>query len=387
VSHPIPYQVAFFRQLEASPKLDFVALFGSDFGTRPTYDPQFRQVVDFGMDLLSGFSYRFVPQVRSVPRIDRIHGLVARAPGELLDAVRPDAIILHGWATAMMWQVAAAAHLRKIPYFMRAETPDVYTESTRQGLARTARRALVTKLITGASAVLALGAANERFYASYGYKGQVRRVPYFVDNDAVARAAASGRARRTELRASLGIPADAFVIVAVGKLMPRKRATDVVHALTKLDPRVHALWVGSGELEEETRREAAALGVADRFHLAGFRPAEITWNLLGASDLFVMPSEKEPWGLAINEAVAAGLPTVVSSDCGAAEDLVATGRSGTIVPPTDVPALTRAIDEWFQRFLAGSVPDPAVGADLARRHSIGHAVATIETLMHEITRN
>ena len=380
VSHPIQYQVPLFRRLAQSRRLDFVALFGCDFGVAPSFDPQFGHVVDFGIDLLSGYEHRFIHQARRRPDVNAFLGLVAQ-PGGLLET-RPDAVILHGWRTAMMWQAAATARARGIPYMMRAETPSFKTAPRAR---RWSRDLAVNTLLRGADALLALGEANERFYVGQGCdRARIHRVPYFVDNGAVAAEARAGRSDRASIRAALDIPEHAVVIVAVGKLMPRKRPLDLVRALRELPENVHVLWIGSGELEAEVRRVASVEGVEGRFHLAGFRQAAETWRLLGASDVFALGAQNEMWGLVVNEAVAADLPTIVSDQCGAAEDLVVAGSTGEVVPVANQPALVAALRTWTDRAARGDRGDSALRTKLAANHSIERAAEAIEDVVDTV---
>jgi glycosyltransferase involved in cell wall biosynthesis len=380
VSHPIQYQVPLFRRLARSEKISFVALFGCDFGARPSFDPQFGRVVDFGIDLLSGYEHHYVPELPANPRVDAFFGLATAAPRRVLRKVGATALVVHGWRTALMWQGAAAAKLLGIPYLMRAETPQ-FVASSRHGFVprRMVRDLAVSTLVRSASGLLALGRANERFYLDHGGDpARVHRVPYFVEDGAVVAASDRGRKNRDVLRDGLGIPRDACVVVCVGKLMKRKRQMDLVDALAKLSPNLHLLLVGSGESESDLRARAHQLQVAERVHFAGFRKPEETWELLGASDLFALVSESEPWGLVINEAVVAGLPAIVSDECGAAEDLVDPGRTGEVVPVGDVDRLTAAIAAWAARSGAGERGDAARRRELAARHSLETAARAVE---------
>lgn len=379
VSHPIQYQAPFFRRLAASSVLDFVALFGCDFGVRPSFDPQYGQVVDYGVDLLGGYRSVFLEQAPRQPAFDRFLGLRTPSLGTVWDAEPLDITILHGWRTAMMWQAAASGLRRGRPYMMRAETPVFRTGAENGGVMKQVRGVAVGALVRGAAGALALGAANERFYLRKGYpRERIYRVPYFVDNDGVSAAAAAGRLERERVRMELGVPPDAFLIIAAAKLIPRKRPLDLVRLLPALPERVHLMWIGSGQGEDQVRSEATKLGVNKRVHLAGFRPSSELWRTLGASDLFALPAEDEPWGLVINEAVAAGLPALASTECGAAEDLIAPDRTGEIVPVGDLGAWTSAIRKWMNRLACGDGADQKEMRRLADAHSVESAAAATE---------
>jgi glycosyltransferase involved in cell wall biosynthesis len=358
VSHPIQYQAPFFRRLAASSVLDFVALFGCDFGVRPSFDPQYGQVVDYGVDLLGGYRSVFLEQAPRQPAFDRFLGLRTPSLGTVWDAEPLDITILHGWRTAMMWQAAASGLRRGRPYMMRAETPVFRTGAENGGVMKQVRGVAVGALVRGAAGALALGAANERFYLRKGYPRE--------------------RIYRVRVRMELGVPPDAFLIIAAAKLIPRKRPLDLVRLLPALPERVHLMWIGSGQGEDQVRSEATKLGVDKRVHLAGFRPSSELWRTLGASDLFALPAEDEPWGLVINEAVAAGLPALASTECGAAEDLIAPDRTGEIVPVGDLGAWTSAIRKWMNRLACGDGADQKEMRRLADAHSVESAAAATE---------
>ncbi|MEU2335605.1 glycosyltransferase [Streptomyces sp. NPDC013172] len=132
---------------------------------------------------------------------------------------------------------------------------------------------------------------------------------------------------RQRTRARLGLPEDAYVVGGVGRLAPGKRFDVAVRALARL-PRDHwLLLVGAGPEEHALRRLAEATGVAGRVLFTGERPY-VSGSpedpdlpaLTAAMDVLVSPSAEEAFGLAVVEALAAGLPVLYSS-CPAVEDL------------------------------------------------------------------
>ncbi|MER6422322.1 glycosyltransferase [Streptomyces sp. NPDC001137] len=133
---------------------------------------------------------------------------------------------------------------------------------------------------------------------------------------------------RKEARLHYGLPEDAYVVGGVGRLTPGKRFDLLLRALSRLPGDVRLLLVGGGPEETALRRTARALGVADRVVLAGERPylpgprddAPGLVDLLSAMDVLVSPSTQEAFGLAVVEALAAGLPVLYAS-CPAVEDL------------------------------------------------------------------
>ncbi|MEU6772681.1 glycosyltransferase [Streptomyces sp. NPDC046759] len=135
-------------------------------------------------------------------------------------------------------------------------------------------------------------------------------------------------ARRGQARAFHGIPQDAYVVGGIGRLTVGKRFDLLVRALARLPGDVRLLLVGSGGEEGALRRTAHDLGVADRVVFTGERPylpaprdhTPGLASLLSAMDVLAAPSAEEAFGLAVLEALAAGLP-VLYTTCPAVDDL------------------------------------------------------------------
>ena len=107
---------------------------------------------------------------------------------------------------------------------------------------------------------------------------------------------------------------------------------------------VQVVLVGSGELEDALR-EAATSELEVPVHFAGFKnQSELPQYYVGA-DLLVLPSDGgETWGLVVNEAMACGLPAVVSDAVGCAPDLIDAGETGEVFPMGDIEALADALE-------------------------------------------
>lgn len=149
-------------------------------------------------------------------------------------------------------------------------------------------------------------------------------------DEPIRRARETGAAMgREALRRNLGIdPRGRPVLLVCGYLVERKRIDLVIDAVARLDAphRPLLLVVGDGELAATLETRARQAGVLA--HFAGFHLGEDLARHFVAADLFVLASSDDPWGLVVNEAMAAGLPVVVSDACGAALDLVAPGENG-----------------------------------------------------------
>jgi glycosyltransferase involved in cell wall biosynthesis len=140
-------------------------------------------------------------------------------------------------------------------------------------------------------------------------------------------------------RAALGVPPDAPLILALGRLHASKAFDLLIRALALL-PHAHAVIAGEGPERHALTRLAAELNLSPRLHLPGWR--EDTAALLAAADLLVCPSRIEPLGNVILEAWSAARPVIAAAAQGPAA-LIHDTIDGTLVPLDDPKALAAAI--------------------------------------------
>jgi glycosyltransferase involved in cell wall biosynthesis len=127
-----------------------------------------------------------------------------------------------------------------------------------------------------------------------------------------------------------------------------KRPLDAIEAVARLGPHARLLTVGTGELEARARAEAKQRGLHVTW--AGFLNQSELGRAYAVADCLVLPSTTETWGLVVNEALATGLPCVVSDQVGCAPDLITEGETGAIFPVGNVSALAAALrGVWKQR--------------------------------------
>ncbi len=156
--------------------------------------------------------------------------------------------------------------------------------------------------------------------------------------------ASAARARRDEVRAALGVDPDEVVIITVANLRSNKAYPDLLAAARQVVDAAPGpcrfLAVGQGPLAEEVDRERLRLGLVGRFELLGRR--DDVFDLLAASDVFVLASKVEGYPVALMEALAVGLP-VVATAVGGIPDAIRSGENGILVPPGRPDRLAAAL--------------------------------------------
>ncbi len=140
-----------------------------------------------------------------------------------------------------------------------------------------------------------------------------------------------------EIRKKLNLPDDYFLVSC--RFIPQKNLPMLIRAYSKyikLVPNPWALVVtGEGPERESILREIQNHGLMDSVRLPGFIQYDQLPDYYGLAKTFILPSLSEPWGLVVNEAMASGLPVLVSDPCGCSEDLVQTGENGFIFNPSN----------------------------------------------------
>jgi glycosyltransferase involved in cell wall biosynthesis len=204
----------------------------------------------------------------------------------------------------------------------------------------------------------------------------VRRVdllPNGVDAARYALPTASRAALRQEVRAELGLPQQAWVVGAVGRLVPGKRFELLIDALAELaalagqHPALREPWlllVGAGPQLAELQHRAELRGVQGRLICTGER--DDIPELLSAMDVLAAPSTEETFGLTVLEALAAGLP-VRHSACPALDELPPDAAPGAERVPSDSASYSAALCELWSRRCVPLPQPPAVSHyDIAR---------------------
>ena len=114
------------------------------------------------------------------------------------------------------------------------------------------------------------------------------------------------------------------VVTFLGRITMQKGPEYFVEAAAKVlrnNPKVRFVMAGSGDMMEKMIDLAAARGIADRFHFPGFQKGKQVYEMLKASDVYVMPSVSEPFGISPLEAMQMGVPSIISKQSGCAEIL------------------------------------------------------------------
>lgn len=170
-----------------------------------------------------------------------------------------------------------------------------------------------------------------------------------VNNEHFSEASFRMRAEAKAFREKYGLPPKYFL--SVGRFVPKKNMALLLLAFARYRRQMgtsgwHLVLCGAGPLEDELKALGQDLGVTDAVHFAGFRQNNDLPAFYSLAQAFILASSQgEQWGLVVNEAMASGLPVLVSDACGCACDLVQEGVNGFTFNPENEEGLTRLMLE------------------------------------------
>jgi glycosyltransferase involved in cell wall biosynthesis len=247
----------------------------------------------------------------------------------------PDYLLVYGYNQLSQWLAFAYADRRRIPFALRSDSNALL--DTRSDWKSHLRRRLVRSIVARAHAVLPVGSINKLFWEKLGATDrQIFMAPYAVENERISRLASHA------IRDPLG----PVRLIYVGRLLPRKGVDILVSAFNQLvgTKDVQLTIVGDGPQRTELmnmQTKAARSRTIWKGKLSNPQAMES----LGQADLFVLPSRYEPWGLVVNEAMAAGLPVIAHRHVGAAIDLIVSESTGWTLEDHSVDTMLHLLQQ------------------------------------------
>ncbi len=338
-TQPVQYFAPLYAYLSTAEDLDVTVLYATDASLREDRRTGFGHSFRWDIDVLEGYRSVFLGA-----------GSRTRTPGGFLSLLVPevwtelrsgryDAVIVHGHQYAVNMLALIAARLAGVKAFLRC---DSHHALGGRRIPWWMRRLTVGTLYRLADRALATGSANAAFYRRLGVPDdRIHIAPFAVDNDRFMRESSIEASERRREREALGIDPDRPVLLFASKFQPRKRPDDVIRAAAELERRgavFTLLMVGDGEMREDLEQLAGTLGLTNVV-FTGFVNQSRLPVMYGISDVFVLASEDEPWGLVVNEVMCAGLPIVLADGVGCAPDLLEDGDNGFLFPPRDFRTL------------------------------------------------
>lgn len=284
------------------------------------------------------FSYEVVPSYRW--KMGKASLLLNWGTGKALEEAAPDVIVCGGYNYPASWRAMSWARRHKVPFVLWSEST---TRDIRKGrwIVDRAKKRFVDR----STAFLVPGSAARQYLLELGVReSQVYVAPNAVDNEFYARHACLARQQPGEIRTKFDLPERYFV--CVGRIVPDKGVFDLLRAYERLAVEIRKdvglVFVGDGGARVELAAAVAKVAPG-RIRLLGFMHREQLASVYGLAEALVFPTHTDTWGLVVNEAMASGLPVLVSDVAGCANDLVRPDWNGFVLPRSDVKKWSEAM--------------------------------------------
>ena len=344
-THPVQYMSQLLRRLAAHPALDLQVAYCSMRGAESANDPEFGANIQWDVPLLDGHSWVHVPNRGSGK--ESFWGLFNPGLWKLIRQGNFDAVLCFAsYVRATFWISYFAARICRAAFLFGCDQGSLEPRDGRRWK-RTFKR-LVWPLLYGlADQVVVSSTRARQLIRSLGVPDdRITLTPLVVDNDWwEARAA---EVNRPDVRRSWGATDNHSVILFCAKLQPWKRPFDLLNAFAQAEiPQSILVFAGEGPIRSQLEQAASGLGIASRVRFLGFVNQTQLPAVYASADLLILPSEFEPFGVVVNEAMCCGCPVAASEHVGAAPDLIAPIAPQFIFPPGDVGALAAILKDAF----------------------------------------
>lgn len=382
-THPIQYYAPIFQLLARSQGLRVRVFYTwSQAAQGNVADPGFGRTIAWDVPLLEGYEFEFVPNVAARPGTEHFWGLRNPTLIRAIESWEADVVLVFAWNSAS--HLASMRHFKgRIPVFFRGDS----TLLDRSSWWRTAARRLVLGWVyRHIDVALAVGSNNRDYFRWCGVPlERIAFAPHAVDAKRFSDPEGGYEQQAARWRGELVIPAAARTLVYAGKLIPKKDPLLLLEAFTASGAAGHLVFVGEGALEPELRVRSA--GRSD-VHFLAFQNQRAMPAVYRLGDVFVLPSRGpgETWGLALNEAMAAGRPVIASDKVGGARDLVAHGVNGWTFQSGNLRELVGAVRNALTCD-QGALSDMGAAAQReSARWSVEAAAAAIASAVLKFTR-
>ena len=260
-----------------------------------------------------------------------------------LEQVKPDVVAVNGWNNFGSLVAANCCARRGIPMV-------VMSESARQDEPRAWWKEMIKRQIVNLySAALVGGRRHVEYLVELGMSRERIFTGYdVVDNSYFRQKAEEVGGRRSEVRKQYHLPENYFL--ASARFIEKKNLPRLIRAYAKyrqnseVEEKVpwDLVLLGDGPLRGTLNSQLSTLNLSNHVRLPGFKPYDELPVYYALAKAFVHPSTTEQWGLVVNEAIASGLPVIVSNRCGCVPELV-NGNGFTFAPSDEHELASRLL--------------------------------------------
>lgn len=267
--------------------------------------------------------------------------IIAQKLTNILAKIAPSIIIVAGYSHPAMRAAVAWARHHGVATVMLSDSQ--HLDRPRHPLKEVVKSTWIRRNF---DAAFVAGASASFYLSSLGFpRDRIWRGYDVVDNNHFDQGAEVSRNQGDNFRKTLNLPERYFLYL--GRFSPEKNLLRLLESYQIYHQKIqHDAWslvlVGSGSQENALKIKATQLGLKNIFW-KGFKQLEELPQYYGFASAFILPSISEPWGLVVNEAMACGLPILISDRCGCVSDLVFPGINGHVFDPFNVEKIANSM--------------------------------------------
>jgi glycosyltransferase involved in cell wall biosynthesis len=338
-THPIQYNAPMFKLLAMQPGLEIKVFYtlGKDYASLK--DKGFGEAISWDIPLLEGYACEFLENTSLKPGTSHIKGVINPDIIASVEAFKPSAILVFGWSFVSHLKVLRYFK-GKLPVYFRGDSTLLDEQKNFKVLFR---RLALKWVYTYIDKTFYVGTKNKEYFLKHGLREHnLVFVPHAIDNKRFGNNTLYEKEVEA-IRAALGVPKQHTLFLFSGKFEQKKSPLLLLRAFKKLTLKnVSLLFVGNGVLENLLKEEAQ--GQTNIYFLPFQNQAQMP-AVYRSANVYVLPSggPGETWGLAVNEAMACGLPVIVSNKVGCAVDLVQNNKNGFIFESGNLESLVEKL--------------------------------------------
>ncbi len=307
-------------------------------------DHNFGKEITWDIPLLDGYEYEFVSNISKKPGSHHFMGINCPSLIPKINDFKPDAVLVFGWNFKSHLQVMRYFKGR-IPVWFRGDSTLL---DEIPGFKTALRRQVLKFVYRYIDRALYVGNANKAYFLKHGLKAhQLIYVPHAIDNERFMGEGNKFKEEAKNWRTQIGFSDTDLVMLFAGKLEPKKQPDFLLKAVQKANEKrntpIKLLFVGTGKLETQLKELAKD---DENIRFETFQNQSKMPIVYRLGNIFCLPSKGpgETWGLAINEAMASGIPVMATDKVGCIYDIVKDKETGYMFPNTDFDKIVSIIE-------------------------------------------
>ncbi len=244
-----------------------------------------------------------------------------------------DAVLVYDYSTVSSIKLMLKCLQLKVPYLINCDGALIKKRHIIKDVIK-------EFFISRAKACLASGNHAENYFLSYGAKKEnifIHNFSNLYKEDVLDETILNEE--KKQIKEKLGFPIDKKIVLSVGRFTYIKGFDILLKSWNLINNHAQLIIVGGGEKEQEYRHLIKEYKI-ENVTIDGFKPRATLFDYYKASDLFVLPTRGDVWGLVINEAMACGLPVITTNKCVAGLELIENYKNGFIVENEDYKELS-----------------------------------------------